>query len=195
MTQLESLGDEDLESFWEIARPLANLPEDKHIPRWFMLSTKKLWFRLLRHIPRQLWVETLQDLGKTKEQKEYAFEDFIENPVLGMLFLFIAQAYLFVAFKVIKMIMRNPVLVEMFLECVRGLVNTQRSYYRQTLITDFRLRGSQERSHIELMEAQRVKTNILLTTKVAILQVLIEMMLPSSEDDLTTVGLVIVCVP
>ena len=84
-------------------------------------------------------------------------------------------------------------LVEMFLECVRGLVNTQRSYYRQTLITDFRLRGSQERSHIELMEAQRVKTNILLTTKVAILQVLIEMMLPSSEDDLTTIGLVIVC--
>jgi len=174
MTQLESLGDEDLETFWKIARPLANLPEDKHIPRWFMLSTKKLWFRLLRHIPRQLWVETLQDLGKTKEQKEYTFEDFIENPIL--------------AFKVIKMIMRNPVLVEMFLECVRGLVNTQRSYYRQTLITEFRLRGSQERSHIELMEAQRVKTNILLTTKVAILQVLIEMMLPSSDDDLTTIG-------
>ncbi len=90
MTQLESLGDEDLETFWKIARPLANLPEDKHIPRWFMLSTKKLWFRLLRHIPRQLWVETLQDLGKTKEQKEYTFEDFIENPILGMLLIFFA---------------------------------------------------------------------------------------------------------
>ena len=83
MTKLENLGDEDLEAFWQITRPLANLPEEsKKLPRWFMISTRKLWFRLQRHIPRQLWVETLQDLAKTNENK-YTFDDYIENPTLG----------------------------------------------------------------------------------------------------------------
>ena len=163
--ELEKFSDMSILHFWSTDRVFKHI-RNPTTPRWLLVSIKNLWLRLLSLMPRNLWTETLNRFNDNT--KKHKLNEYMADPLL--------------AFQANEQIFRSPTLLEMFLTSLRGVMKSSSSFYTLTMLTDFRVRNRKDTNQNDLNDCEKIKANILVTQKAAVVQILLEVMLPQSKD-------------
>jgi len=162
---LKQFDDTAILEFWSTDRVFQHI-RNPSTPRWLLMAIKNLWQRLLNLMPRKLWTETLNRF--TDKSRTYKLREYMEDPLL--------------AFHANEQIFRSPTLLEMFLTSLRGVMKSSNSFYTLTMLTDFRVRSRKDANQNDLADCEKIKANILVTQKAAVVQILLEVMLPQAKD-------------
>ena len=106
------------------------------------------------------------------KNRSYDLADFMEDPLLS--------------FQANEQIFRSPTLLEMFLTSLKGILKSSASFYTLAMLTEFRPRKNSMRKDMnqnDLTDCEKIKGNILVTQKAAVVQILLEVMMPKTESD------------